>query len=295
MNISYITVPIEDSKILEYLNNITNIWYKNSVKEFKQLYHNWIIASKNSSVLGLDTFDSSLTDGVTGAFYNFNHAFNNFNTVIFKGEYPLHTSTGADMINSVEDLEYGQKLIISYPFAAHGEIHHNFEDILSKCDLLNIPVLIDMAFFGCAKLPLVNVDRPCIKMVAFSLSKTFSTGKCKIGVCYHKNIQNTPMQVINSYEYVNHVSINIHTILLSKFDSDYIYNKYKDKQQLIANTLNVTASSTVFLCHTNDIKWKKFSRNNLVNRLGIARLLQVENLTSTDILNAELIENPYIN
>jgi hypothetical protein len=132
-------------------------------------------------------------------------------------------------------------------------------------------------------------------MVAFSLSKTFATGKCKIGMCYHKNVESTPMQVINSYEYVNHVSINIHSTLLSKFDSDYIYDKYKDKQQLIANTLGVTASSTVFLCHTQDIKWKKFTRNNIVNRLGIAKLLQVKNLTSDAILNAELIENPWTN
>jgi hypothetical protein len=293
MIISYITVPIEDSEVLLYLNDTTGVWYKNSLTKFKQLYTNWIATSDNLSILGLDTFDSSLTDGVTGAFYNFNHAFNDFTTVVFKGEYPFHGSTGADIIDSVENLKYGQKLIISYPFAAHGNMHQNFDTILNTCDLLNIPVLVDMAFFGCAKLPLVNVDRPCIKMVAFSLSKTFSTGKCKIGICYHKNIENTPMQVINSYEYVNHVSINLHSTLLSKFSPDYIYNKYKDKQELIANTLGVNVSSTVFLCYSHDIKWKKFTRSNIVNRLGIARLLQVENLTSTDILNAKLIENPW--
>jgi hypothetical protein len=291
--ITYKPLPIEDNLVIPYLNT-NNVWHKNSIIDFKEKYNKWITSSKNFIVYGLDAYEKSITDGVTGAFYNFEHAFKEYNTVVFKGEYPFHVSTNIKTIEKVSDLEHGNKLIISYPYSANGEKYLNFDDIIDVCDSLDIPVLIDMAYFGIAKVPSINVDRPCIKMVAFSLSKTFATGKCKIGLCYHRNIKNTPMQVLNDYEYVNHVSINIHMPIISNFTADYMFDKYKDKQEWIAKVLGLTASSTVFLCYSYSSEWDKFSRNKLVNRIGIAHLLQNENLTSEDIINAKRVENPWL-
>jgi len=292
--ITYKPLPIEDNEVLSYLNNQNNTWYKNSIYDFKEKYHNWITASKNFLITGLELFEKSITDGATGAFYNFDHAFKEYTTVVFKGEYPFHVSTNSKMIEKVSELKSGYKLIISYPYAAHGGKYLDFDNILDMCDSLKIPVLIDMAYFGSAKLPNINLNKECIKMVAFSLSKTFATGKCKIGLCYHRDVKNTPMQVLNEYEYVNHVAINIHMPIISNFTADYMFDKYRVKQEWIATTLGLEPSSTVFLCYSYSSDWNKFGRNKLVNRIGIAPLLQNENLTNEDIINAKRIENPWL-
>ena len=81
--ITYKPLPIEDSLVAPYLNT-NNVWYKNSILDFKEKYHNWISASENFIVHGLELYEKSITDGVTGAFYNFDHAFKEYNTVVFK-------------------------------------------------------------------------------------------------------------------------------------------------------------------------------------------------------------------
>ena len=249
--ISYKPLPILDDNVQNILNNITNIWHDCDIDEFINTYHEWIISCKNFKISGLQKFDRAITDGVTGAFYNFEQQYPSYKTVVFKGEYPFHRDTGITVIKDLSEIKGNNKLIISYPFSASGDIFNNFSDIISHCNKLDIPVMLDMAYFGSVKLPKLNVNHSCIKMVAFSLSKTFATGKSRIGLCYYtKNNVIPPMSLLTSYKYVNQIAINIHMKLLNRFTSDYMYDKYSEKQKYIVNVLNVNASPTVFFCNT---------------------------------------------
>ena len=274
--ITYKPLPVLDSKVAPFLK--VQCFEKADVLQFKQAYNDWIHSSKHTVVNGLSAFATALTDGVTGAFADFTHAFPKNRTTVFRGEYPYHRDTGARVIESFDELTSNDKLIISLPFAATGDVHIDHDKILERCNELGIPVFVDCAYFGSCKLGIVNVDYECIKFVAFSLSKTFATGKCRIGLCYYRNIPVGPMQLLNEYNYINHVAVNIHMPIIQNFTPDYMYNTYRNKQIQIANLLGITASDTVFLCTSSDMKYVGFTRDWLINRIGIAELLLKETI-----------------
>jgi len=274
--ITYKPLPIKDARVQKHLTHVS--FEQADIQAFKTQYNAWIHSSKHTVVNGLQDFATALTDGVTGAFADFTHAYPNKELVVFKGEYPYHRDTGATVINSVDNLQPETKLILSVPFAATGNKPEYYEEILDRCTQLNIPVFIDMAYFGACKLDEVNIDYKCVKIVAFSLSKTFGTGKCKIGICYYRDIPTTPMQLLNEYNYVNHIAINLHTPIIENFPPDYMYDVYRDKQVSIARLLEIDPSDTVFLCTTHDSKFKGFSRAGYINRIGIADLLIEDNV-----------------
>lgn len=269
--ITYKPLPIKDKEVQKYLCNVE--FKEANISAFKVQYHSWIYSSKNTVVNGLDCYSRALTDGVTGAFSDFLHHYSNKKLIVFNGEYPYHRDTGATVINDVDELTRDSRLILSTPFSATGNIHKKYIEIMEKCIVLDIPVFIDMAYFGACCLGKIDVTYSCIKMVSFSLSKTFGTGKCKIGICYYRDIPIGPMQMLNKYNYVNHIAINIHNPLIQNFSPDYMFDKYRKKQEAIAIDLSLDCSDTIFLCTTHDSKYNGFSRSGLINRIGIADLL----------------------
>ena len=286
--ITYKPWPIPDTRVQELLNTVE--FKPANVQEFKSMYKDWILSSKHTVYTGLENYSTSLTDGVTGAFSDFTHAYPHRRTVVFKGEYPYHRDTGAHVIDIVDQIAKSDKVIISAPFAATGNVHEYYTAIIERCDELKVPVFVDCAYFGCCKLGEINVDYECIKMVSFSLSKTFATGKCRIGITFHKDLPVvTPMQLLNEYKYVNHIAINIHLPIIQTFSPDYMFDTYRDNQTKLAAMLDVDASDTVFLCTTSDPYYKGFSRAGYINRLGVAEVIAKDNI---NLNNIEWVEKP---
>ena len=265
--ITYKPLPIEDPEV-----NFNLEWKKHNVKQFAVKYKNWIQSSKNAVVHGLDNYNYYLTDGVTGAFADFEKAYPHLQSVAFRGEYPYHRDTGAKRIEHIMDLQKGQKLYISYPFAAHGMVHYQFDLILDACEKQGIPVFLDCAYFGACAFPDLHLNKDCIKFVAFSMSKAFATGRCKIGICFTNEID-TYMALLNEYSYVNQISVRIHDYIIDSFSPDYMFDKYRGKQIDICNKFEFDFSDTVFLAYSYQPNTKGFDRDGTVSRYGIADLL----------------------
>lgn len=265
--ITYKPLPIEDSEV-----KINLEWKKHNVEQFADKYKKWIQSSKNAVVYGLDNYNYYITDGVTGAFADFEKTYPNLQSVVFRGEYPYHRDTGAKRIEHIMDLQKGQKLYISYPFAAHGMVHYQFDLILDACEKQEIPVFLDCAYFGACAFPDLHLNKDCIKFVAFSMSKAFATGRCKIGICFTNEID-TYMALLNEYSYVNHISLGIHDYIIDSFSPDYMFDKYRGKQIDICNKFEFDFSDTVFLAYSYQPKTKGFDRDGTVSRYGIADLL----------------------
>jgi len=265
--ITYKPLPIEDPEVQYKLE-----WKKHNVNDFALKYKTWIQSSNRAVVHGLDTYNYYLTDGVTGAFADFEKTYPSLESVVFRGEYPYHRDTGATRIEHLSNLHKGQKLYISYPFAAHGIVHYQFESILDICEEQNIPVFLDCAYFGACAFPNLDLKKNCIKFVAFSMSKAFATGRCKIGICFTQE-QNTYMALLNEYSYVNHISIGIHNYILDNFKPDYMFEKYRTTQLDICKKYEIDPSDTVFLAYSYNPKQKGFDRDGTVSRYGISDLL----------------------
>lgn len=269
-------------EIYQYVKSISaELWNEpNSVMtyadldEFKNKYINMIKQYKHSKFLGLDDFKNTIvTDGVTGSFLDWYITYGKQNLVVLRGEYPFHERNGIQVIDSYRELQSGQTLILSTPFSATGNIHDDYDSIIRWCNKNSINVLIDAAYLNISGIGELSMSHTCIKSIATSLSKVYNTGMNKIGLMFNKDQIDSPYKQLNDWSYVNHHSINLHNMVMEKFDLSYVYDNYKDKQIDFCIKLDLLASSTVIFGLSTEDKWKQFNRSGIVNRLCISKEL----------------------
>ena len=79
-------------------------------------------------------------------------------------------------------------VIFSLPFSDYGDIHPKTNDILDKCDELEVPVFVDCGHLVMARDIEFDFDRKCIEGISFSLSKGFYGAEhLRIGMALLKN------------------------------------------------------------------------------------------------------------
>ena len=221
--------------------------YDNSlIDNFCSRYKDWILSSTSNKIQGLDQFNFvSYSNGTTEAFDKFRIRHREKDLRVLKDEYLYHRLyLDADIITDIELLKTGQALIISAPYAKTGEIHPLMESILNRCDQLNIPVLIDSAYFGlCSNLEF-NFDHPCIEDVTFSLSKVFGTSYYRIGIRFSK-CKNDSMTDFGTSGYVNRLGAVIGNHLFDRFGPDDLFSSFRETQIQFCNSLNLVPSNSV--------------------------------------------------
>jgi len=159
------------------------------------------------------------------------------------------------------DLDEEDWVYISIPFFGTGELNDKTEGLLNQADLLNVPVIID-----CSLMPLssgfeINLNRPCVKEVIFTLSNNIGMQKNKVGLRVSSYTDNdnagadgsrgtAPIQLLNSSKerLVSNLELMLTSRLLETFSMDYLYNECKDIQKEICNDFDLLPTSCVNIC-----------------------------------------------
>ena len=171
-----------DHAATEWLDN------DNIHNEFLNTYRNWITNSKLNNILGLEAFGvSAFANGTSEAFDKFYLKNCTRRFRCFQGEYMYHPASWRNYFPNwarLEDepLDANDAVVLSLPFSDTGDIHSEYNNLMTQCTLQGIPVLIDMAFFGTTGGLEVNIDFPCVTDVTFSLSKTFPIAHARAGM-----------------------------------------------------------------------------------------------------------------
>ena len=235
---------------------------------FLEYYPQWINESKLNSVSGLENFKhKAISIGCTQALDWFHlYAAQHGRTIkLFKGEYPYNRDIGifaysSQMIENPANLHKNDALILSYPFSGTGTKHDQYEDIMERCNQLDIPVLLDCAWLGSAKDQHIDVNHKCIYGVAFSLTKSLSCGNWRTGMCF-TNDDRCNMVLCTEWEHQVHLNTWIGYNLMQKFSTDTLQNVYGKYQQKICRDHNLIPTDTVHICHSYDVKWKDYHRD----------------------------------
>lgn len=281
------------SKFLDEIpKNIKNLNSKNLLSEFKERYKNWILSSKGNNIIGLENFVfSDFTYGTTQSFDSFYLEHRNRRFRCFKGEYIYHSMVWSNnLINwkFVEDepLSKGDALVMSVPFADTGDLHDFYtKELLDICLKLNIPILIDCAFFGIVKNITFDFSHSAIDQIVFSLSKTFPVESYRIGLRFTKMKKNDGITIYNESGYLNYIAINVGNEFLKKFNSDYIPDTYKLTQQMFCERLNLTASNTVIFGIDRENRYPEYNRgSNGTNRICFSKFLNNVNHDFKDLI-----------
>ena len=271
--------PIVDTNVLQLIQSIEKVSNDSSDQTivfhqeyFKELYHSWIKSSKNFKIKNLDNFHNTyVTNGVTDAFNDFYYL--NKDVSVLKGEYTYHRDLGINVVDNIYQVKPYTSLIISYPFSATGNPHDMWEEIMEVCESRSIKVFVDCCFFGISKTKTLDLSRNCITHVAFSMSKTFSTGGLRTGILYTNDERLSPLQIQDKHWYTQMAGQYLHYYLMNNFSPDYIYNKYRKQQVRKCRELKIKASDTVIFGITSDERFSYFERD-IINRLCLTYSLQ---------------------
>jgi len=126
-----------------------------------------------------------------------------------------------------DEIRKNDAVIISYPFSDLGDKHPLTEEVLNRCEELNVPVLIDCTYFGTCHDIDFNLSYNCITDVTFSLSKSFDVANARIGIRLSKIDDDDPLFVVNKINYTNRLGAYIGLQLINQFSPDFISLKYK--------------------------------------------------------------------
>ena len=250
---------------------------------FLEKYQSWIESSKLNSFKGLDAFEyrfASVGTTQTLDWWHYYCSVNKLNLKMFRGEYPynrdVYMQKQIEWSHSIDDLGLTQKdaVIVSVPFSGTGRVPERWNDMIKICNQLDIPVLVDCAWFGTCFDIDINLDEPCIKMVVFSTTKGLSCGNWRSGIVFSR-LNEGSLEVQTDWNHGNHLATAIANCLMEEFSPDTIPKKYMDAHIAICDHYGFEMTNTVHIALApKGLDWDEFHRDGVYNRINIAKALK---------------------
>ena len=289
------SAAIQDPEVLLFLNSI-DLNLNNTLSDLRVVddfcvgFRQWILASTNHTLLGLEDFKfSAYSQGTSEAFDKFYMKNRTRRFRCFKAEYMYHQLAWRNAWPNWMHLEDGilgtnDAVVISIPFADTGDKHHLHDELLNQCDKLGIPVLVDCAYFAISSGITMDFTHTCITDVTFSLSKAFPVAHARIGIRLTRTDDDDTLFVYQKSYYNNRLGAKIGLELINNFKPDYIPTKYKQKQIEFCKELSIVPSKTVMfgIAQSN---WKEYNRGGVTNRLSIHRFLDKDITELKGVIN----------
>jgi hypothetical protein len=242
--------------------------------EYLDFYPRWILSSKLNKLEGLEAFKYRyISLGCTQALDEFHFwcSENNLRIRMFRGEYPYNRDCiNFDWSNDFIDdqpLKRGDAVIVSAPFSGSGKIHPHWENLITTCNQLEIPIFVDCAFFGTCSGINLNFNHDCITSVVFSTTKGLSCGNYRNGIQFTK-IPQGHLAIQNEWHHGIHLNVAIGLYLMQNFSPDFLYEKYQESYLNVCDYFQFKPTNCIHLA-LGDEKWEYFSRDNAFYRIGV--------------------------
>lgn len=231
-------------EVRELVNTVTPDY--DSVIHYNTNIINWL-----SPIIDLTGFSVYPTNGITEGL---NWWYNQESRAVRMqaGEYQWITaknSSNPDFINYQ-----------SIPSSIHG----NFTKIITDG-----PVALDLAYVGSTALTPIEINNN-VEVVFYSLSKSFGVRNVRTGWIFTRTPDKKLDLLTYNAKYYNYYAHKVAETIIENFSPDYIHSKLHQYQLELCNSLNLTASDSVWLATTNDSMYDKFKRGS-INRVCIAQ------------------------
>jgi len=256
--------PIQTPELFEHyrLHNFTQY----SVDEYCEIFYNWIINSQDKTITGLNQFNyRSSTYGTSQSFDNFVLRHAHKQVINFAGDFQYHACISKHInhgvLSNVNELKNGQALIISFPFSDTGSEYKHFKEILQTCNGLDIPVCLDIAYWGISKDLNLDLNQwSCVQEVVCSLSKPFYVLEThRVGVRFSRDYADDGICMINEAGMANVYSMSLGCWFMTRFGNSYNWEKYNEIYYNICNLLELKPTNTVIF-GLGDRRYLGFSR-----------------------------------
>jgi len=263
---------LKENKVLD---NVLNLPKKEMLNHssFIDTFKSYILNSKFTKVKGLDTFNEVVPClGLTEILNEFYYQHKNIK--VLKGEYPYtRTRTKCEFVED-SPLQKGDAFLVSIPFSASGTIHPKTYQLFKICEDLDIPVLVDCAWFGTCGDMNIDLRSSAIKQVGFSTSKAYSKFY-RAGIRFSRDLKNDSdsLFIHDRTQWLHYFNLKINEQLLKNHSADFLFEKYRDKQLKICKELNIIPSNCIHIGLGGE-EYKHCNRDNTYNRVNIIELLE---------------------
>jgi len=249
--------------------------------EYLDTFKEWMFSTHD--MVGKEDFqEACFTNGTTESFYQFYLRYKDTKRLrLAKGEYFFHQMMKALWYPSArfawldeDDIKEGDALLISIPFSDSCTVPDNLEEILNKCDELELPVMLDFAYLNISVALKVNLEHPCIEYIVSSLSKVFPVENHRIGIRLQRKKFEDQLYVINetNYNYINLLSAYLGTKMMQKFPAWYVVDKYRKDQEFMCESLELEVADCVYFGIDWNNKYPEYNRGTKTNRLCFSRI-----------------------
>jgi len=265
--------PIVNSEVTEFHNSL-NIDSYPTLDQYTNVWREWINYSNTKSLTGLNDFTfADYTQGTSQTFDQFILKHSKDRQIIcLSGDFQYHACLGKhvnfkyiDYPHHLEDQLDGiglHALIISAPFSDFGTIHPDFEHLMQVCKVHDIPVCLDLAYWGIAKHVHINLEKyPAIKEVTCSLSKPFHTlENHRVGVRFTRDYVDDGISMLNEVKMANNYSMALGVEYMKNFSPDYNWQKFRSAYEDICQEQDLVYTDTVIFGLGDDVRHAEFSR-----------------------------------
>lgn len=271
--------PIRNKEILDFDSHIQkNDLIVPTIEDYSDVWRNWLNYSDNKSILGLEHFThTDYTQGTSQTFDNFilKHC-NTKEIIVVQGDFQYHACLGKHVnFKNIYENEHSQinleeqlhgknlhALIISAPFSDFGCLHPDFDHLMKVCNVHDIPVCLDLAYWGIAKDINLNLnDYPAIKEVTCSLSKPFFTlENHRVGVRFTREYVDDGISMLNEVKMANNYSMALGVEYMKNFSADYNWIKYRQQYELICKDENLIWTDCIIFGLGDEERHNEFNR-----------------------------------
>ena len=271
--------PVRNKEISDFHFHIDKNNLKTpSIEEYADVWKDWINYSDTKSLKGLDNFKyADYTQGTSQTFDNFilKHS-NTKQIIVVQGDFQYHACLGKHVnfkniyeneknIINLEDQLDGlnlHALIISAPFSDFGCIHPDFDHIMKVCNVHDIPVCLDLAYWGISKNVHIDLNLyPCIKEVTCSLSKPFFTlENHRVGIRFTREYVDDGISMLNEVKMANNYSMALGLDYMKNFGADYNWEKYGQQYEVVCDQENLVWTDCMIFGLGDETRHKEFNR-----------------------------------
>ena len=273
--------PVVDIKIKHFitsLNPTNDLYNEHLISNFIDNFFNWIKSSKLNHLANIDQYtNKKLCSGTIQAFDHFYWKHKEKRFRFFNGEFMYHKAClkhGARYIPlNGKKIMNGDEVIVSIPFSDYGTVHPSTVKILNICNNLEVPVLLDFAYYPCTKNIDIDLNYSCIDTIAFSISKAFYGGEfLRVGIRLQRDNVDDGIDAFNSVNMHNRISISIANALINKYPVDHNWDTYANAYAEVCKEKKLETTDCIMF-GLGGKQYKEYNRGSDVNRVCISELV----------------------
>jgi hypothetical protein len=138
---------------------------------------------------------------------------------------------------------------------------------------LEVPVIVDCAYFGTCLDFELDLNHECIESVSFSLSKGLGLGDIRSGIRFSNISDDNPICQHNRYDHSVMAAARIGLYMMEEFSPDHVPARFREIQLAVCEEIGVAPSRCMHIA-LGGPEWKNFRVDDAYNTLGIRELVK---------------------